>query len=769
MAVKINFNEASAQTHTSLVRNERAMNKSLLRLSTGTRILNAADDSAGLFIADMLGTVAKAYDQGNRNIQTGISALQIAEASTGQIFDKLQEIYVRAQNAANDVNDPNARLALQQEIRNFVDAIQKIGTDTEYNGIKLLDGTFKDKFIHYGARLEQTVYTSIDDVRAQNLGAHLINTNGNKASGADFNDTSFRGIKFNTAQTATIGDRVIKASAGYGSGAGAFHLLDAGVIANEVNLYLGDIGFKAKAVNVSVGKEYTGIADVAGTADLTFYVGEKEVNVTGLDTKASLDTLIEKINRAAATAGADLSASRSGNSLVLTSSQGYTIGLKVQINTSADDAKINIDQLINDLDGKSKGTVTATTTGLQAAAAKVGDLYISRDSAFTSRLRGLIQSSTSSTSITPSTSTYSRTYASGTVALSSLGSPIVNPSSTTMNIFGNDVASTANYTSFKLLDYGVVAKNINSLSPTSTTSADGSTTSTTTYSATASNTSSVVYTSGIATVTFLDPTDPTDPTATSAKADLTFYVGGQTISVTGLDLNTDLSTLVDKINSANTGGASLTAARDDNNHLILFSPDGNTIGLDVKVKATDSSTLASATIHLDQLLGGADFKVFDFGTDGATEATASAVLLGSLTVTRTITSITNSTTTTPVDLELGDFVIGSNTGSQFKNLYSVDVTTNEGAEVGMLIAETALRTVDNIRAQIGATMNNLQSIFDSQKVAYDNTKEAESVIRNTDYAKEMSEFTTYQIRMQATVAMLAQANTLPQLVLQLLR
>jgi flagellin len=91
----------------------------------------------------MLGTVAKGYDQGNRNIQTGISALQIAEASAGQIFDKLQEIYVRAQNAANDINDPIARAALQQEIRNFVDAIQKIGADTEYNGIKLLDGTLR--------------------------------------------------------------------------------------------------------------------------------------------------------------------------------------------------------------------------------------------------------------------------------------------------------------------------------------------------------------------------------------------------------------------------------------------------------------------------------------------------------------------------------------------------------------------------------------------------------------------------------------------------
>jgi len=500
MAVKINFNEAAAQTHTALIRNERAMNKSLLRLSTGVRILNAADDSAGLFIADMLSTVAKAYDQGNRNISTGISALQIAEASAGQIFDKLQEIYVRAQNAANDINDPLARQALQQEIRNFVDAIQKIGTDTEYNGIKLLDGTYKDKFIHYGPRLEQTVYLTIEDVRAQSLGAHMINTSGNKASATSL--TALTNIYSNTALTVSIGDRVIKASASYASDT---HLLDAGVIANEINSGLSDIGFKAKAVNVSIGDEYTAIANVSDTATLTFYVGEKTFSITGVDTTITLDELIEKINRAAATAGADLSASRSGNRLVLTSSQGYTIGLEVTLNSAT--GTININQLINDLEGKSAGSVTSVTSATAAAAAKVGDLYIANDRAFSASLR-----------------------------------------------------------------------------------------------------------------------------------------------------------------------------------------------------------------------------------DG-----------------------------------LGNYLIGSSTASQFKNLYSIDVTTNEGAEVAMLVTEIAIRKVDTVRAQIGATMNNLQSIFDSQKVAYDNTKEAESVIRNTDYAKEMAEFTTYQIRMQATVAMLAQANTLPQLVLQLLR
>ncbi|MDQ7038589.1 MAG: flagellin, partial [Aquificota bacterium] len=149
MALRINFNYSAAVTQTALETNNRLMNKSLLRLSTGLRILNAADDSAGLFIADQLALVSAGLEQGNRNIQTGISALQIAENAAGQIFNKLKEIYVKAQNAANDINDPNARAALQREIQNLVDAIQKIGTDTEYNGIKLLDGSFQNKYIHY--------------------------------------------------------------------------------------------------------------------------------------------------------------------------------------------------------------------------------------------------------------------------------------------------------------------------------------------------------------------------------------------------------------------------------------------------------------------------------------------------------------------------------------------------------------------------------------------------------------------------------------------
>lgn len=60
-------------------------------------------------------------------------------------------MYTKAQAAANDINDPNARTALQADIDALIDAINKIASDNEYNGIKLLDGTFTGK-IHYGPR-----------------------------------------------------------------------------------------------------------------------------------------------------------------------------------------------------------------------------------------------------------------------------------------------------------------------------------------------------------------------------------------------------------------------------------------------------------------------------------------------------------------------------------------------------------------------------------------------------------------------------------------
>jgi flagellin len=118
--MRVNFNYEASSTHTAYLANQREMGKSLLRLSTGMRILEASDDAAGLFIADQLSIVATGLQEGNRNISTGISALRIAENASGQIFDRLKGIYSRAIRAANDINDPNARTALQREVANLI-------------------------------------------------------------------------------------------------------------------------------------------------------------------------------------------------------------------------------------------------------------------------------------------------------------------------------------------------------------------------------------------------------------------------------------------------------------------------------------------------------------------------------------------------------------------------------------------------------------------------------------------------------------------------
>ena len=424
MAVRINFNEAAAKTHTALIQNERLMNKSLLRLSTGYRILSAADDSAGLFIADMLGTVAAALDQGNANIQTGISALQIAETNAGQIYTKLQEIYIRAQRAANDINDPNARNALQSEINNFIDAIQKIATDTEYNGIKLLDGTFSSKYIHYGARRNQRVTISISSLKATDLGAYTATGTGQSTSV--------------TASTTDAFSAWIDDQSNYWIAAGEYlqvngiavqgdssKIVDASVIANNINNNdtLVAQGIEATATNTSTADtafDKIGEITIKGSATdssatvnlvLNFYVGSDttvdfsltstNVTVSGTNTSTGslfndIDDLISEINTAASKAGVEITATESDDGkLILTTTNGETIGIEAKLNvtvsnTASITAVINLDQLIEGASSVTYSNTNLTSSATRYAhAVKVGDLTIGGIDNFTVSNNGL--------------------------------------------------------------------------------------------------------------------------------------------------------------------------------------------------------------------------------------------------------------------------------------------------------------------------------------------------------------------------------------------
>ncbi len=155
MALKINYNFQSDFTHANMLKTEAAVNKNLERLATGHRINRAADDAAGLFIADQLKTYAVSLDQGTRNAQDGISIAQIAQGSLGEIYNILNDVKAKSIQAANTV-DSNSQQALQQDINKLVDAIGKIFSDTEFNGTKLFSKGATTTFtIHYGGRTGQ--------------------------------------------------------------------------------------------------------------------------------------------------------------------------------------------------------------------------------------------------------------------------------------------------------------------------------------------------------------------------------------------------------------------------------------------------------------------------------------------------------------------------------------------------------------------------------------------------------------------------------------
>jgi len=100
---------------------------------------------------------------------------------------------------------------------------------------------------------------------------------------------------------------------------------------------------------------------------------------------------------------------------------------------------------------------------------------------------------------------------------------------------------------------------------------------------------------------------------------------------------------------------------------------------------------------------------------------------------------------------------------------AIDVTAAGGGTAGITAVDTQINTVSTARAQLGASQNYLEHTVNSLNVAVENLSASESRIRDTDMAQEMVQFTRSQILSQAGTAMLAQANSAPQGVLQLLR
>lgn len=151
MGFSVNTNVSALNTYRNLTSTQNSQSKSLEKLSSGLRINRAADDAAGLSIAEGLKAQVNGYSVAARNAQDGISVVQTAEGALGEAQSILQRMRDLSVQAANDTNNADARTAIKSELDELADELDRIVDSTNFNGIDLLKSTSTDLTVQVGA------------------------------------------------------------------------------------------------------------------------------------------------------------------------------------------------------------------------------------------------------------------------------------------------------------------------------------------------------------------------------------------------------------------------------------------------------------------------------------------------------------------------------------------------------------------------------------------------------------------------------------------
>ncbi len=171
MALTINTNVASLNAQRNLSSSSMDLATSLQRLSSGLRINSAKDDAAGLAISSRMSTQINGMNVAMRNANDGVSLAQTAEGSLASVSDGLQRIRELAVQSVNATNSDSDRAALNTEAQQLKSEIDRVATQTNFNGVKLLDGSFANQTFQVGANSGETIAVStIVNAQSANLG-----------------------------------------------------------------------------------------------------------------------------------------------------------------------------------------------------------------------------------------------------------------------------------------------------------------------------------------------------------------------------------------------------------------------------------------------------------------------------------------------------------------------------------------------------------------------------------------------------------------------
>ena len=173
MGLRVNTNVTSINAQRNLSQVTGRLSTNFRRLSTGLRISSAADDAAGLAISERLRSQVRSLDQAKRNANDGISMVQTAEGALNEvssILTRLRELSIQANNGTVSDTDKDT---LNEEFTSLVNEIDRIGNSTEFNNIKLLDGSASTVSFQVGFGTTANIDTldvTLQEATASNLG-----------------------------------------------------------------------------------------------------------------------------------------------------------------------------------------------------------------------------------------------------------------------------------------------------------------------------------------------------------------------------------------------------------------------------------------------------------------------------------------------------------------------------------------------------------------------------------------------------------------------
>ncbi|QLA81494.1 MULTISPECIES: flagellin [unclassified Acidovorax] len=372
MAATINTNISSLTAQRNLGTSQMSLNTAIQRLSSGLRINSAKDDAAGLAISERFTSQIRGLNQAVRNANDGISLAQVAEGamgSAGNILQRVRELAVQSANASNSAGD---RQALQQEVGQLVAELDRISQTTEFNGQKLLDGTFGTQQFQVGANANQTIVAA-----TANLRTNVYGNNQNIASNG-----SGIGAQAAVSGTAAVVNGVTAGSvaiSGY-LGTGTMSVASnatAKTTADQINALKAETGVTATARSeVRLG----GMAS-AGSYSLTLEgdnVGAARTISFTLTSGTGTDRLspaVSAINEQSAKTGINASLSSDGTQIILTNATGNNIVIGDTVNANA--ATVTVTGY--DAAGASNGTAQTLAADATAESIATGG-YITLDS-----------------------------------------------------------------------------------------------------------------------------------------------------------------------------------------------------------------------------------------------------------------------------------------------------------------------------------------------------------------------------------------------------